>query len=121
LVKSICRFLSPEDVARAQAELEGKRGIKIHPGRPLGGAWVLDQLWQRLEIRNALERLLASRRYQTPVERAIFAMVANRALAPMSKLGVEEWVREDVAIDGLSEIPVHQLYRAMDFVPIFPR
>jgi len=81
-VKSICRFLSPEDVARAQAELEGKRGIKIHPGRPLGGAWVLDQLWPRL--RNALERLLASRRYQTPVERAIFAMVANRALAPVA-------------------------------------
>ncbi|WP_330216586.1 IS1634 family transposase [Thermacetogenium phaeum] len=56
------------------------------------------------------------RQYKTPVERAIFAMAANRALDPMSKRGVEEWVKEDVVIPGVEEIPLQQLYRAMNFL-----
>ena len=43
-------------------------------------------------------------------------MAANRALDPMSKRGVEEWVKEDVVISGVEEIPLQQLYRAMDFL-----
>ncbi len=50
------------------------------------------------------------------MERALFALVANRALAPMSKLAAEEWVVEEVALPGLDEVPVQQLYRAMDFL-----
>ena len=42
---------------------------------------------------------------------AVFAMVANRALAPYSKRGAEEWVREDVALEPIA---LHHLYRAMD-------
>jgi len=37
-------------------------------------------------------------------------MAANRALDPMSKRGVEEWVKEDVVISGVEEIPLRQLY-----------
>ncbi|MDP3062085.1 MAG: IS1634 family transposase, partial [Chloroflexota bacterium] len=83
---------------------------------PLGGAWVLDRLWRRLGIGKAIERLLVEHHYQSPVERALFALVANRALAPMSKLAVEEWVGEAVALPGLARVPVQQLYRAMDFL-----
>ena len=43
-------------------------------------------------------------------------MAANRALDPLSKRGVEEWVKEDVVIPGVEEIPLQQLYRAMDFL-----
>jgi transposase len=43
-------------------------------------------------------------------------MVANRVLAPGSKLAVEDWVKQDVHIDGLSEVPVQNLYRSMDFL-----
>jgi transposase len=50
------------------------------------------------------------------VEWAIFAMVANRALAPDSKRGVEEWVREDVALGNPAPISLQHLYRAMDFL-----
>ncbi len=41
-------------------------------------------------------------------------MVANRALAPDSKRGVEEWVREDVALGNPEPIELQHLYRAMD-------
>ncbi|MEW6244341.1 MAG: IS1634 family transposase [Bacillota bacterium] len=50
------------------------------------------------------------------VERAIFAMVANRALKPSSKLAIEEWVAKDTLISGLEELASQQMYRAMDFL-----
>jgi len=40
----------------------------------------LDQLWTKLGIRSALEELLRERQSEAPVERAIFAMTANRAM-----------------------------------------
>lgn len=43
-------------------------------------------------------------------------MVANRALAPKSKLAVEDWVASDVHIPELPEVPVQNLYRSMDFL-----
>jgi hypothetical protein len=70
----------------------------------------------RLGLDVAFKRLLSERQFSTPVERLLFAMVANRALSPDSKLGVEHWVADEAFIDGLSEVEVHQLYRAMDFL-----
>ncbi|WP_028991317.1 IS1634 family transposase [Thermacetogenium phaeum] len=115
LVKSINRFLGPGETLRYEAET-GAAPLKFITSRPLGGAWVLDRLWEELGIKGVLETLLKKRQYKTPVERAIFAMAANRALDPMSKRGVEEWVKEDAVIPGVEEIPLQQLYRAMDFL-----
>jgi transposase len=50
------------------------------------------------------------------VERVLFAMVANRALDPGSKLACSEWAVEDVAISGLQEIDEDHCYRAMDLL-----
>jgi len=112
LVRSINRFLGPEE---ALADEAGQM-LKFLSSKPLGGAWFLDRLWDRLGIRSVLEKLLTSRQYTTPIERAIFAMAANRALSPGSKLSVERWVKEEVYIPGLKSIPVQNLYRAMDFL-----
>ncbi len=49
------------------------------------------------------------------MEDAIFAMVANRALNPSSKLAVEEWAAHDVHLDIQKPIQVQHLYRSMDF------
>jgi transposase len=77
---------------------------------------MLNALWEQLGVGKAMERLLVEHHYQSPVERALFALVANRALAPSSKLAVEEWVAGEVVIPGLEEVPVQQLYRDMDFL-----
>jgi len=116
LMQSISRFLSPEDALRTQAQLAGHESAPLQwiESRPLGGAWVLAQLWERLGIPAAIQKALAERSLRSPVERAIFAMVANRCLAPSSKLAVERWVREEVALPGCPDVPVQQLYRAMD-------
>lgn len=112
LVRSINRYLGPE----AELEQEAAAGISFVSSRSLGGTWFLDRLWQKLGIKQALKELLSSRQFEMPVERALLALVANRALEPASKLAVEDWVRDQAFIEDLPEVPVHQLYRAMDFL-----
>ena len=116
LVQSISRFVSPEDALRTQAQLAGQPAAPLQwiESRPFGGAWLLAQLWQRLGIPEAIHKALAERNFRSPVEQAIFAMVANRCLSLAGKLAVEEWVRDEAALPGSTELPVQQLYRAMD-------
>jgi len=118
LVGSINRYLG-EDAgsdAGAQVGAEPGGGLSITESRPAGGAWLLDGLWQQLGIATALREVLGSRRFGTEVERVAFALVANRALAPSSKLAAAEWITHDVAIPGLAEATDDQAYRAMDLL-----
>ena len=57
--------------------------------RVFGGTWLLDQLWNRLGISQVLHTVLATRKYAIPLERLLFSLVANRALAPSSKLHID--------------------------------
>jgi hypothetical protein len=92
LVGSINRYLG-EDVGSDAAAQVGAEpgdgpggGLTITDSRPAGGVWLLDGLWQQLGIDTALREVLGGRRFTTDVERVLFALVANRALAPASKL-----------------------------------
>ena len=49
-------------------------------------------------------------------ERVLFGLVANRALAPSSKLAAADWINHDVHIDGLPETTDDACYRAMDWL-----
>jgi len=116
LIKSLAKLLGPEEAAEVRRQLGEDYGFDYLGSRRFGGAWFLDGMWKRLRIDTVLKRLLTDREYRTPVERLLFAMVANRALAPGSKLSIEDWVANEAIIDGLPETEVHQLYRAMDFL-----
>ena len=115
LMQSIARVLSTDEHVAAQMGFD-VGSVTINSDKALGGVWALEQLWEKLGIRATLARLLVDRQFAAPMEKAIFAMVANRALAPASKLAIEDWVENDVVIPGLPEVQVHQLYRAMDFL-----
>lgn len=112
LINSINRYLGPEEVLASQ----GNELLKFISSKPMGGAFFLDGLWQKLGIKETIKQLLKDRNYHNPVERALFALVANRALNPKSKLAVENWVTEETQIPDLKEIEVQHLYRAMDFL-----
>ena len=113
LVSSISRFLTPEQATAAARGAE----VDIVDSRPLGGAWTLDRLWERLGIGAAIRRVATGRRLDgEAVERVVFALVAQRALKPGSKLAGTDWVAKRVAIDGLSGFTDDQAYRAMDFL-----
>jgi hypothetical protein len=78
---------------------------------------VLERLWQRLGIGEVIAELVGRRKFGFAVERALFAMVANRACAPASKLYCyEQWLGEDVRIAGAEALGLHHFYRAMDFL-----
>lgn len=111
LVSSLSRALEPGEALVAQAP-----ELQFLDSRPLGGAWLLDQLWRRLGLDQILARLLRGRRLDPRAERALFAMVCNRALEPMSKLGCTAWVTEKTVIPGLPELDDDRCYRAMDWL-----
>jgi len=90
--------------------------IGVLSAKTYGSCWLLDQLWQRLGIGSCLKRLVSITGYEIPVERLLFAMVANRAVDPASKLSVEHWANNEAYIPNLSSVSVHHLYRSMDFL-----
>jgi hypothetical protein len=112
LVASVSRFLEPGKALAAAAGDD----LEFTESRPLGGAWVLDALWTRLGIGKELRRLLNGRRLDESAERVLFALVANRALAPSSKLAAARWISDDAWIAGLPEASDDACYRAMDWL-----
>ena len=91
-------------------------GLTVAASRPVGAVWLLDGLWRALDVDAALRKVLGARRFTTDVERVLFALVANRAIEPKSKLSAAEWAGYDVAIDGLAAMDEDQAYRAMDLL-----
>jgi len=120
LAASITRFADGDGAGQPlgseAGEGDGKGDLKVASSQALGGVWLLDALWRRLGIGEALEGVLGARRFSTDIERVLFAMVCNRALDPCSKRACSEWAHEDVAITGLEEIDEDHCYRAMDLL-----
>lgn len=114
LVSSIERFLSPDEALKIKSQRQ--TDLVFKESRPLGGAWALQQLWTEIGIDRVIKKNLRKRSFSAPIERAIFAMVANRALAPKSKLSVEGWANDDVCLPGVEDLQVQHLYRALDVV-----
>ena len=113
LVASISRFLDPAQAIEAAHTGE----IEILDSRRFGGAWLLGQLWERLGIGAALHRVAAERRLDAEAtERVLFALVAQRALEPASKLAATSWVGERVVIAGCAGFSDDAAYRVMDFL-----
>jgi hypothetical protein len=114
LAASITRF---SDGDGGGVPADGPAGeFDVTSSRPLGGVWLLDGLWRALGVDSALAGVLGTRRFATDVERVLFALVANRALDPCSKLAAAEWASLDVHIPGLEAMDEDQAYRAMDLL-----
>jgi hypothetical protein len=81
-----------------------------------GGAYLLDQLWQRLGISQVMTAMLSRTRRDAATGRVLFALVANRALDPSSKLAAAHWAGRKAHIDGLPATTDDACYRAMDWL-----
>jgi len=104
LAKSIMRLFSGEEALAAEPD------VRVIDSWPYGGVYVLEQLWRELEVDVVLGR-------GKPFERALFAMTANRALSPYSKLYChEQWLKEEVFLPEGQDLDLNRLYRAMDFL-----
>jgi hypothetical protein len=113
LVSSISRIL---DLPATGSSLAGS-DIEIVDSRRFGGAFVLDQMWERLGIADALRSSASGRRIDADaVERICFALVAQRCLEPASKLAAVRWAKERVALVDCPDFDDDAAYAAMDFL-----
>jgi hypothetical protein len=80
LAHSILRRCSPEEIIATDSTWQ------LINAWPYGDAYVLQTLWEQLGIDQIIKEQVAKRHFGFDMERALFAMVANRALAPSSKL-----------------------------------
>lgn len=111
LATSILKRVAPEQIVATDDQWQ------LVDAWPYGDLYVLEALWRRLGIHEVIGETVGVRAFDFDVERALFAMVANRACAPSSKLYChEQWLREEVRISGTEALELHQLYRAMDFL-----
>lgn len=78
----------------------------------VGPALVFERLWEETGCRAVLEALLAGRKFEFPVERAVFLTVLHRLFDPGSDRAAEKW-RRDYAIAEVQDLELHHLYRAM--------
>jgi len=112
LVASLAKLLDPAAALRATSGSE----LTFLASRPMGGAHALDGLWHRIGIDTVMKKLLTGRRLDPAAERVLFALVANRALAPSSKLAATRWIEHDSHIPGLPATSDDACYRAMDWL-----
>jgi transposase len=111
LARSILRVFSSEEALAAEPD------VRVHQSWPYGGAYVLDALWAELEIPKVIQDHARGGKARVPFERALFAMVANKALQPYSKLHCHDhWLGEEVFFPGREGLQLEHLYRAMDFL-----
>jgi transposase len=111
LAASILRVCDDASVRKPSEDLT------VRDAWPYGGVYVLEQIWQQLGIDKVLAQCAKKAGTAQPFERALFVMVANRALEPYSKLYCwEQWLREEVFLPSAREIELQHLYRAMDFL-----
>lgn len=111
LIKNLRRFCEPEEVQALSPS------FRLENTWPYGDLYALGHLWERLGLKKIIQKLLREEERETPLERAIFLMVANRCLAPAAKLYCyTSWLQDDIYFPEGEGIGLHHLYRGMDFL-----
>lgn len=83
--------------------------------RSIGAALIFERLWQETGIGAVLHDMLRERRFEFPVERAVFMTVLHRLFVSGSDRAAERWMQRQ-AIAGTEELSLHHLYRTMGFL-----
>ena len=109
LVRSLSRFSE-----KVLLVLSGKSDVNA-TAKKIGPALIFERLWKELGIGNILRRLLAERKFEFDVERAVFLTTLHRLFVSGSDRSCQRWHR-DYLIEGVESLSLHHLYRAMAFL-----
>lgn len=88
-------------------------GLGVRQDRVFGSIFALDRLWKDLGLRDLFRRFAKQRRFKHDLERATFAMVANRLLEPLSKLSTETWLDREAYYSLPDALTADQLYSTL--------
>ena len=92
------------------------KGVKQLETWPLGTVWVIEALWDRLDIGPELRNIQKENKYRIAYERALLAETANRMCEPESKLGVWDRWLDRVYLPSSKGLKLAQMYEAMDML-----
>ena len=111
LARSLLRFSEKLKVVDAHnsGDIQATEVLSIGP------ALVFERLWEQLSIKQIIAEVLEGRRFSFSVERAIFLTVLHRLFEPGSDREADKW-KEDYRIEGVGDLELHQLYRAMGWL-----
>jgi hypothetical protein len=111
LLASCARF------AEHTAVLTAHRQGRISPAEKvrIGPVLIFERLWRQSGLPGIFGRLLAERKFEFDVERAVFLTVLHRLFASGSDRAAEVW-RQKYAIEGVGPLQLHHLYRAMGWL-----
>ena len=91
-------------------------GIAAEEAPAVGAVAAAAAVWKQLDLEGFFTKVGAERGAEV-LEHAVFAMVANRLVAPCSKRRLPEWTDHDVVMPhGWSAPSLDQYYRALDAV-----
>jgi transposase len=82
----------------------------------IGPSLVFQRLWEELEFPQVIQHLLAGRRFQFPVERALFLTVLHRLFVSGSDRSCILVWRKRYDIPGVGSLGLHQMYRGMGWL-----
>lgn len=109
LIRSLARYSE-----KVLLVLSGKSDVSAQCKR-IGPSLIFERLWEELRIKKVIRDLTSERRFEFDVERAIFLTVLHRLFISGSDRACEKW-RRDYVIEGVDDLSLHHLYRAMAFV-----
>jgi hypothetical protein len=108
LLRSGARFADKAIVLDALNRGEAK----VVATRRIGPALAFERVWEETGCRAVIERLASARKHDFSLERATFLTVLHRLFCGGSDRAADRW-REDYRIEGIEDIELHHLYRAM--------
>lgn len=109
LIRSLSRFSE-----KALLVLSGQSDVSAE-AVSIGVTLIFERLWRQSGIQACIQKLLADRKFEFDVERAVFMTVLHRLLVSGSDRFCEKW-RRDYQIPGCEALSLHHLYRAMSFL-----
>jgi transposase len=109
LVRSLARFSEKTLLVLSAKSDVDAQGVRIGP------ALIFQRLWDELGLPQIFRGLVAERKFEFEVERAIFLTVLHRLFEPGSDRSCNRW-REGYAIEGVQQLALHHSYRAMAYL-----
>jgi len=111
LLASAQRFSEESAVLNAHAAGESV----VAKTYAIGPSLIFEKVWRQLGVGACLSELLAVRKFEFDVERAIFLTVLHRLFESGSDRQAVRW-KEDHGIEGAEGLQLHQFYRAMGWL-----
>lgn len=109
LIESLAKFSKKKWIQTEAAK------IMVEYAKEWGTDLIFRNIWEKLGLKETLEKLLAKTEINTPVAEAVYAMVLNRISDPLSKRAVNEWI-DEIYRPSFKELQLHHFYRALDFL-----